>query len=192
MKVLVHACCGPCLIFPLSRLRERGDTVMGYFYGHNIHPYTEMKRRMDTLAEFAGNMDLRVVYQDGYDLEGFLRGVAFREADRCRFCYHERLKAAAMVAKKGKFEAFTTTLLYSRFQKHDLIRSVGEAVAAETGVRFHYEDFRNGWKEGIAESKRLGMYRQPYCGCIYSEKERYYPGNRRPVNRAAPSPDLGF
>jgi hypothetical protein len=78
------------------------------------------------------------------------------------------------VAKRGKFDYFTTTLLYSKFQKHDEIKSIGEAVAKDVGVKFYYYDFRDGWKEGIEESKRLGMYRQQYCGCIYSEKERYF------------------
>jgi hypothetical protein len=77
------------------------------------------------------------------------------------------------VAKRGKFDYFTSTLLYSKFQKHEKIKSIGQAVGQAVGVRFYYHDFREGWKQGIEESKRLGMYRQQYCGCIYSEKERY-------------------
>ena len=147
---------------------------MGYFYRHNIHPYTECLKRQQTLEAYAERSRLTVVYQKGYDLEGFLRNIAFRESQRCRYCYHDRLRAAALVAKRGKFDAFSTTLLYSKFQKHDLISATGEAVAQSVGVPFYYQDFRIGWKEGVVESKRLDLYRQPYCGCIYSEKERFY------------------
>jgi predicted adenine nucleotide alpha hydrolase (AANH) superfamily ATPase len=119
-------------------------------------------------------------------MESFLRNVAFREAQRCTYCYHDRLNATALYARKGKFDSFSTTLLYSRFQKHDQIRSIGEAVGKKVGVPFHYQDFREGWKAGIEESKRLGMYRQQYCGCIYSEKERYY---RKPKTAAPPPED---
>jgi len=174
MKILLHTCCGPCTIYPLKVLRDAGDEVMGFFYRHNIHPYTECLRRQETLEQFAAAQKLRVIIQDGYDMEGFIRNVAFREKERCRYCYHDRLRAAARIARKGKFDAFTSTLLYSRFQKHDMIQAVGESIAKETGVPFLYKDFRDGWREGIDASKERGMYRQPYCGCIYSEKDRYY------------------
>ena len=174
MKILLHSCCGPCTIYPLKVLREEGCEVMGFFYRHNIHPYTECLRRQETLEGYAAEQKLSVIIQAGYDMEGFIRSVAFREKERCRYCYHDRLRAAALIARKGKFDAFTSTLLYSRHQNHDLIHEVGDSVGRETGVPFFYRDFRVGWKEGIETSKRLGMYRQPYCGCIYSEKERYY------------------
>jgi predicted adenine nucleotide alpha hydrolase (AANH) superfamily ATPase len=174
MKILMHSCCGPCTIYPLGILRDEGCEVMGFFYRHNIHPYTECLRRQETLERYAAEQNLRIIIQAGYDMEGFIRSVAFREKERCRYCYHDRLRAAALVARKGKFDAFTSTLLYSRHQNHDLIHEVGDSVGRETGVPFFYRDFRVGWKEGIETSKRLGMYRQPYCGCIYSEKERYY------------------
>ena len=176
MKILLHTCCGPCTIYPLSRLKEEGFTVMGFFYRHNIHPYTECVRRQETLLEWAGEVGLKVLSQEGYELEEFLRKAAFREADRCRVCYHDRLRATALMAKRGKFDRYSSTLLYSRFQNHELIREIGEAVGKKVGVRFHYEDYREGWKNGIETSKELGMYRQQYCGCIYSEKDRYFKG----------------
>jgi len=147
---------------------------MGFFYRHNIHPYQECLKRQETLADYADAMNLRVIFQEGYDLEGFIRNVAFRESQRCNLCYHERLTATAHVAKRGRFDYFTTTLLYSKFQQHEQIRSIGEAIGKSLGVPFYYHDFRKGWKAGIAESKQLNMYRQQYCGCIYSEKERFY------------------
>jgi hypothetical protein len=106
-------------------------------------------------------------------LEEFLRKSAYREASRCRHCYYDRLKYTAIIAKKGNFDAFSTTLLYSKFQNHQLIKEIGQALAQDYGMKFYYEDFREYWKEGIKLSKQKKMYRQQYCGCIYSEKERY-------------------
>jgi len=174
MKILLHMCCGPCTIFPLKVLREEGIEVMGFFYRHNIHPFTECLRREEALKAYADDQQFRVIWQDTYEMERFLQSVAFRESMRCRFCYHDRLNAAARVARKGKFDGFSSTLLYSRFQNHELIQETGEAIGKKLGIPFVYRDFRTGWKEGIDTSKSLGMYRQQYCGCIYSEKERYY------------------
>ena len=174
MKVLLHICCAPCAIYPLQVLTKEGMEVMGFFYRHNIHPFTECMKRENTLKEYAEGVNLKVIYQKGYELERFLRNMVFRESQRCSFCYHDRLLAACKTAKRGKFDAFTTTLLYSKFQSHDLIASMGDEIGRKEGVRFLYRDFSMGWKEGIEESKRLGMYRQQYCGCIYSEKKRFY------------------
>jgi predicted adenine nucleotide alpha hydrolase (AANH) superfamily ATPase len=147
---------------------------MGFFYRHNIHPYTECLRRQETLHSYAQQIDLRVIYQEDYDLEGFIQNVVYREEDRCSYCYHDRLRTTALLAKRGKFDYFSSTLLYSKFQKHDRIKSIGESVGRSTGIPFFYEDFRTGWKEGINTSRELEMYRQQYCGCIYSEKERFF------------------
>ena len=173
MKLLLHICCGPCAIFPVNLLRSEGADVMGFFYKHNIHPFTEMQRRKEALESYADHVGLRVIYQEEYDLEGFLRSVVFREANRCSYCYHDRLRCTALLAKRGKFDGFTSTLLYSKFQNHEQIKSIGESVGRSVGIPFYYRDFRTGWKEGIDASKELGLYRQQYCGCIYSEKDRY-------------------
>jgi predicted adenine nucleotide alpha hydrolase (AANH) superfamily ATPase len=152
---------------------------MGFFYRHNIHPYTECLKRQETVQSYAREVDLRVIYQEGYDLEGFIQNVVYREEDRCNYCYHDRLRTTALLAKRGKFDYFSTTLLYSKFQKHDRVKSIGESVGKATGVPFFYEDFRTGWKDGVKSSRDLEMYRQQYCGCLYSEKERYYrPGKK--------------
>jgi len=174
MKILIHICCGPCAIYPVKTLRKNDFEVMGFFYKHNIHPYTECLKRQQALEKYAEQIDLKVIYQDGYDLEGFLQKMVFRENKRCNVCYHDRLLSSALIAKKGKFDFYTTTLLYSKFQNHTLIKSIGESIGKIVGIPFYYEDFRIGWKEGIETSKQLKMYRQQYCGCIYSEKERYY------------------
>jgi epoxyqueuosine reductase len=174
MKLLLHICCAPCTIYPLQVLRTQSMEVHGFFYNPNIHPYREFQRRLTTLQDYAPTVSLPLQVEEHYDLEQFLRLVVFREAERCRFCYGMRLQATALAAKQGNFDAFTATLLYSRFQKHEVIREIGEQIGQEVGVPFFYADFRPGWQEGINESKRLGLYRQNYCGCIYSEKERFY------------------
>ncbi len=152
---------------------------MGFFFRHNIHPFQECLKREETLKQYSQSIDLKVIYQKDYQLEKFLQSIVlqsivFKEKKRCSYCYYDRLKATALVAKKGKFHGFSTTLLYSKFQNHELIKQTGESIAKEYNLKFFYHDFREGWKYGIEESKRLGMYRQQYCGCIYSEKDRYY------------------
>ena len=182
MKLLLHTCCAPCAIYPLETLRGEGFEVMGFCYRHNIHPYTECLQRQDALESYSENVGLRVIYQGTYDMEAFIRQVVFRESDRCAYCYHDRLQSTAKIAKSGKFDYFTTSLLYSRFQNHELIRSIGESIGKSEGVPFYYHDFRKGWKRGIDESKRMKLYRQQYCGCIYSEKERFYKKTKQDVS----------
>jgi predicted adenine nucleotide alpha hydrolase (AANH) superfamily ATPase len=173
MNILLHICCAPCALYPFYRLKEEGLEPTGYFYNPNIHPYLEYRKRLDTVREFSARSGLEVVYRDGYDLDGFLVRVAGTGALRCEHCYRMRLDAAAAVAKERGFHLFTTSLLYSKFQKHDRIAGIGRETASEHGIEFYYEDFRRGWREGIVESKAMGLYRQQYCGCIYSERDRY-------------------
>ncbi len=174
MKLLMHICCGPCTIYPLKELRIRGHEVAGLFYNPNIHPYQEYQRRLQTLNDYAARTFLNIFCPEGYPLEEFLRQVAFKENDRCEYCLQHRLQYAAEMALADKFDGFTTTLLYSRYQKHDLIREIGEHIGMQLGIPFYYQDFRTGWAEGVRISRELEMYRQPYCGCIYSEKDRFY------------------
>lgn len=173
MKVLLHACCGPCTIVPLLRLRGEGIQPHGVFFNPNIHPFTEWDRRREALEQFATQEAVPLLPADGYDPTPWMRSVAFRESERCRICYHERLRHVAHLARRGRFDAYSSTLLYSVHQKHELIREIGESVGSEVGVRFLYRDWREGWKEGIEASKKMGLYRQTYCGCLLSEAERY-------------------
>lgn len=173
MKVLVHVCCANCAIFPVKTLREHGHSVTGFFFNPNIHPYQEYQRRLETVRSYAAATELSMIYRDDYALEEFLAQVAPTPADRCGYCYRSRLEETARLAAASGFDAFTTSLLYSRRQNHEMIREFGQAMAALYGITFHYQDFRRGWQEGIDTSRAMGLYRQQYCGCIYSEKERY-------------------
>lgn len=176
MKILLHACCAPCTIVPLRNLRAQGHGITGFFYNPNIHPYREFEKRKSTLRDYARTVELEFIWVEDYELKGFLDRTRPWGPDRCRICYRMRLEAAAREAAARSLEAFTTTLLYSRFQKHEWVREEGEAAGRKAGVSFFYQDFRAGWQEGVNESRALGLYRQPYCGCIFSEQERFAPG----------------
>ena len=108
-----------------------------------------------------------------YGLQIFLRAVVFRENRRCTACYRMRLEQTARLAKKNGHEGFSTTLLYSTYQNHELIKTQAHAASMDQQLPFVYHDFRTGWQQGVDEAKRCGLYRQSYCGCIYSEQERY-------------------
>ncbi len=177
MNILLHICCANCAIYPVKVLREAGHDITGLFFNHNIHPYQEYRRRLEAVETYATTVDLEVNYKDEYRLEEFLSQVATHPATRCTYCYQSRLRQTAEQAARDGYEAFSTSLLYSRYQNHELIRKLGEELARHFGIIFHYEDFRSGWQEGIKASKAMGLYRQQYCGCIYSEKDRYHPGS---------------
>lgn len=173
MKILLHICCAPCALYPYHRLREEGFDISGYFYNPNIHPYQEYRKRLMTVHDFSKRVDLDVQYRDEYDIDNFLKRVVGMGSFRCEHCYRMRLSAAGEAAKKNGVGLMTTTLLYSKFQQHDLIIGIGKEAASDHGVGFYYEDFRLGWRKGINESKSMGLYRQQYCGCLYSERERF-------------------
>jgi epoxyqueuosine reductase len=173
MRLLLHTCCGPCLIYPQKVLRAEGMAVTAYFHNPNIHPYREFAARLGTCREYLEVLALPHLLDREYGLTSFLRQVVFRERERCASCYAMRLEKTAALAAREGFDGFSTTLLYSRYQNHQLIKSTGERLAEMFGLAFVYRDFREGWQEGINRSKEMGMYRQAYCGCIYSEQERY-------------------
>ncbi|MFC1887865.1 epoxyqueuosine reductase QueH, partial [Candidatus Cloacimonadota bacterium] len=142
--LLLHICCAPCLAAPYFNLKKKFN-IRGFWYNPNIHPYTEYKKRMTALEDFSRDQDLEIIYKDEYNLEEFLRRSAYRENNRCEQCYYNRLKYTAIIARKGNFDYFSTTLLYSKYQQHDKIREIGESLAREYGVKFYYEDMREYW-----------------------------------------------
>mgnify|MGYP003776145799 CR=1 FL=1 len=175
-KLFLHICCAPCSIYTLRTLRDAGNLVTGYFYNPNIHPYMEFLKRLETIRSYAKVSMMPLTVDDSYELETFLEGALKNGKDRCLFCYRMRLEKTFRKAKDGGFDAVSTTLLYSKYQRHDDIKSICNDLSGEYGVDFLYRDFRIGWVEGVRESKLINMYRQQYCGCIFSEKERYRRG----------------
>jgi hypothetical protein len=173
-RLLLHICCGPCAIYPVQVLRDQGYDVTGLYFNPNIHPLQEYLKRRQGVVETAERLDLPVIYKDkDHDPASYLRAVAFRENNRCFHCYTMRLEKTWSVAKRGGFDCFTSTLLYSKFQQHQAIADLGRDIAGRGATQFLYQDFREGWKQGIDTSKEWNIYRQQYCGCIYSEMERY-------------------
>jgi len=171
--ILLHICCGPCAVYPITVMHDEGLKLRGYFYNPNIHPFREFRRRLQSTRTVADNLHLNIDYRHEYGLREYLRQVVFHEQQRCGICYEMRLAATARQALALGAEAFSTTLLYSRFQKHDLIREKGELIASQYDIPFYYREFREGWHAGIEMAIDMDLYRQPYCGCIYSEQERY-------------------
>lgn len=180
-RILCHVCCGPCSIFPLKTLLGENVEVWGFFYNPNIHPYAEFKRRLEATKTLSALLSVKMLYNEEYrpveftrEMKASVGGVKYPPyKERCAYCYSTRLEATAKAAKEGGFDGFTTSLLYSRYQMHDEIKKAGEELAGRYGVAFYYADFRAGWQAGIDESKAMGLYRQKYCGCIYSKIERY-------------------
>ncbi len=173
MNLLLHMCCGPCTTSSHKRFNELGYNISGYFYNPNIHPYKEYKKRLETLEQYCKKEDINILIDDRYSLEEFLREVVYREENRCLYCYCMRLKETAQKARQEDISHFSSTLLISPYQNHELITEIGEDAAREFGVNFVYEDLRPFYKKSVKISRQEDMYRQTYCGCIYSEKDRY-------------------
>ena len=172
-SILLHVCCAPCGTYTVERLRELGFAVTGFWYNPNIHPWSEHERRRETLARYATEVDLPMIWAEGYEMPSFLRAVAGHErfGERCAICYRMRLQRTAQVAAGRDFDAITTTLLISPYQDQALIRRIGETAAAEHGVTFYFENFRRGWARRGHLAREHDLYQQRYCGCVYSEWE---------------------
>ncbi|NLG51445.1 MAG: hypothetical protein GX552_15180 [Chloroflexi bacterium] len=187
-RILLHICCGPCATYTVQRLRQEQWQVTGYWFNPNIHPFSEHERRRETLAQFAEQVQLPVLWEQGYAMPAFLRAVAGRERfrERCAICYRMRLESAAQAAAREGYDAFTTTLLISPYQDQRLIRAIGEELAQQHGVAFYFENFRQGFAEHHRLAEEYGLYKQRFCGCIYSEWEAL---DREAATHARPAGD---
>lgn len=173
MKTLLHICCAPCSVACIASLRAEGIEPTGYWYNPNIHPVTEYRLRRDTLKDFAKEIHMELEINDTYGLRFFTAAVIGDLNNRCDYCYTTRMEETARFAARQGFDSFTTTLLISPYQKHDRIIAAAEAAAKQYGVSFLYRDFRPLFKQGQEEARARGFYMQKYCGCIFSEEERY-------------------
>lgn len=173
MNILLHICCAPCEIYPIERLRKDKHAAAGFFYNPNIHPYSEYLKRKEEVEKYSKEIKFNVTYRD-YSLMEYLRYIVDNEdqKNRCPVCWWLRIKRCAQFAKESAFDAFTTTLLGSPYQNHEILKNICEDIAKESGLKFHYEDFRIGFKAAHEKAKKKGMYCQNYCGCLFSEKER--------------------
>ncbi|MDE5832173.1 MAG: epoxyqueuosine reductase QueH [Desulfovibrio sp.] len=172
--LLLHLCCGPCAVMPALRLREAGYNITGYFRNPNIQPLAEYLRRREAAIECAKRLDMELIIDDEWDLVAWLRRQlpAANAHNRCLWCCASRVEAARDKALSLGIPYFSTSLLYSPYQPHDWLASSGRELSTSSTV-FVYEDFRVYFREGIEISKEWSLYRQPYCGCVFSENERY-------------------
>jgi predicted adenine nucleotide alpha hydrolase (AANH) superfamily ATPase len=186
MRIVLHACCGPCLLEPFDALSATHEVRVVYA-NPNIQPREEYQRRRDTLLEYTRDNGI-VVEEVAYEPESWteaVRGLEGRPGERCRACFRLRLGIAAERAARLGYDAVATTLSVSPYQDPEAIREAGEAAAAEHGVEFLVTDFRDRYAEASRRSRELGMYRQDYCGCRYSKDEADAGRERRRSEKAA-------
>ena len=173
MKLLLHICCGPCSAACVKVLREENIDITGYWYNPNIHPFKEYEARMNALKEYSKLINLEVIYDDYYGLREFTKNVVDILDNRCGYCYLSRLEHIVKYAKDNGYDAFTSTLFISPYQKHNLLKSICENLSKKYDIDFKYVDFRPYFREGQQMFRETGLYMQKYCGCIFSEEERY-------------------
>ncbi|MBN1897162.1 MAG: epoxyqueuosine reductase QueH [Spirochaetes bacterium] len=172
-KILLHICCAPCLCYSHQALQENDLDITGFWCNPNIHPLTEYNKRLDALHAYQTITKLDIIYDKDHNINAWLtrtkKGWPLKDKKkRCLLCYKIRLEKAACMAQDKGFDLFTTTLLYSKYQFHDEIKTMCEDLSKRYRIGFLYKDFRKGWKEGIEISKKMNLYRQRYCGCIFS------------------------
>ena len=172
-SVLVHCCCAHCTAYTVSYWRQQGYEVSALWYNPNIHPYMEHQHRLEAMRSLAQQMDFPLIITEGYAIIDYFRQVVEHESGRCQYCFGLRLSKTVETAHKNGFDAFTTSLLISSHQKHDLLREIGDKLAKEKGIDFLYADLRKRYSDSRRITKPLALYRQQYCGCVYSEWERY-------------------
>ncbi|WP_045215930.1 epoxyqueuosine reductase QueH [Desulfonatronovibrio magnus] len=171
--VLLHICCGPCAIYPLRKLKSQGYEVTALFFNPNIHPLKEYLLRAEAAETVTEAEQVRLIRLDKeYNPTDYLRTTVYREEQRCLLCYQRRMERTRNIACKGGFDYFSTSLLFSKHQKHSLLESLGQSLNSSK-CGFLYQDFRSGWRQGRSQAREMGIYMQNYCGCIYSEFERF-------------------
>jgi len=206
-KLLLHICCGVCALGIVKKLKQDGIQITGYFYNPNIHPFMEFLKRLRAVEVMAEQDKLTILYERDYGLDAYLNYVAPHaksyDTARCEKCYEMRLTQTARKARELGFDSFTSTLIISPQQNQAVIKNMGEKIAKDHGIIFKYDSID--WQSrfsGILPSiggsnllkqncrpitdlyqeckemaKKRNLYRQQYCGCVFSEYERYHHKN---------------
>lgn len=173
MKLLLHICCAPCSAACIKVLREENIDIVGYWYNPNIHPFKEYDSRLKALKEYSKMINLNVIYDDFYGLDEFVKNTVNIIDNRCGYCYLSRMERVVKYAHDNGYDAFSSTLFISPYQKHDLLKSICEKLSKKYNIKFLYRDFRPYYELGREMFRETGLYMQKYCGCIFSERERY-------------------
>lgn len=175
--LLLHSCCGPCSTSVIDRLKEYFDLTV-YYYNPNIFPKEEYFRREEEQRLYLESLGIKYI-QGNYDndrYEALIKGLELEPegGSRCSVCFKLRLDWTARMAAEMNIEYFTTTLTVSTHKNSNIINEIGLKVAEENKVKYLVSDFKknDGYRKSIMMSQELGMYRQDYCGCLYSKKER--------------------
>lgn len=170
MKLLLHMCCAPCSVYPVRALRDEGFEPQGFFYNPNIHPIKEFLKRKENVEKYSLLEGLQVVYDDQFEQDKW-ENFNDEQLKRCNMCYSLRLDRTAAYAKEKGFDAYTSTLLVSPYQNHELLKELGQKFGEKYGVEFLYRDFREGYRQGQQQAREMDLYRQKFCGCIISYNE---------------------
>lgn len=171
MKLLLHTCCAPCSVYCIDTLRKEKIEPIVYWFNPNIHPYAEYKLRRDCLKEYTKQIGIDAIFEENYGLREFCQKTSDDLEKRCQnYCYPVRLEQTAKYAKENGYDSFSTTLLVSPYQNHEKLIKIAEEMAKKYQLIFFYRDFRKGFREGQEKAKELGLYRQKYCGCIFSKE----------------------
>ena len=178
-KLLLHACCGPCSSYVVEYLSKFFDITI-YYYNPNTYPEVEFNRRLDELNKFISSFNNKIkVVEENYNPIEFYNNIKGLEhlgekSRRCYNCYKLRMNKAALYAKENNFDYFTTTLSISPYKNANWINEIGSKLENKIGIKYLYSDFKkkDGYKRSLELSKEYGLYRQEYCGCVYSKQER--------------------
>ena len=171
--LLLHVCCAHCGAYPVQHWRQAGYRVSAFWYNPNVQPYLEHQRRLEAVSRLAETLELPLITAPGYAFTQHLRAVSGRVASRCDVCYRLRLARTALAARRLGFGSFSTTLLISHQQDRERIAATGAEAARDAGVKFIADDLSRYYSESRRLTKPMELYRQQYCGCVYSEYERY-------------------
>ena len=180
-KLLIHACCAPCSSYVIEYLSNYFEITI-YYYNPNIHPENEYIRRINELKNFLNKYKTKNkvnLIEDVYNPKEYFERIKGLEnlgerSKRCYNCYEFRMDKAAKFAKNNNYDYFTTTLSISPYKNANWINEIGCNLEKKYDIKYLYADFKkkNGYKRSLELSHEYGLYRQDYCGCIYSKQER--------------------
>lgn len=170
-SLLLHVCCVHCAAYTIEYWRKQDFTVTACWYNPNIHPHDEHRSRLEAMQFYAREKGIPLIIA-GYEALDYFINVVKNTGGRCRTCFNLRLSNTAAIAKEGGYTGFTSTLLISPHQNHELIKEVGNNIAKQVGVEFFYADLRKRYSDSRHITKPINLYRQQYCGCMYSKLER--------------------
>lgn len=182
-KLLIHACCAPCLVSVYENIEqnllesniESVEDIDVLWYNINIQPKHEYIKRKETLIEYLNMFSKKPIIEDEYDLIGFACVASnpklYDYESRCEYCYKKRLEFLFKYAQDFGYDMVTTTLLTSPYQKHDKIIQICKDLEKKYNIEFLYKDFRIDFRKGQNKARELGLYRQKYCGCVFSIDE---------------------